>query len=302
MIESYPNVPVILAEELIRIIRMLARSGRKFFRKYLTETIYKANFKRLYSKENTTKLMEKINEAMQDPTKIHTVGPLAKRMIAQALNESDSSLGDACIFFLEKMISNPIVASSKEAKEFVEIIKKPLKEFQTLYENQNKKIFEELLIASKTEDLKKMIQPVELGINRNKIQISYEAKLLIEKIQSAEKAKDIAKCRKLLAGYLIKYGDINIEDRKIIDTIIEALNKNYPNFKKELDDFIAIQLHYQIMQGIIEKNLKKSITAISKYAHIFRGDPNVKFYHEIDKFEQKLYEIIEQKNLWKDLK
>ncbi|GIX42490.1 MAG: hypothetical protein KatS3mg129_2223 [Leptospiraceae bacterium] len=301
-IESYSSIPVNVAEELIRIIRMLARSGKKFFRQYLTQSIYQANYKRLYSLEKTSKLMDRIKEAMNDPAKIHTVGPIAKRMIAQALTESDSALGDACIFFLEKIIANPIVASSKEAIEFVKVIKPPLKEFQKLYEVQNKKIFEELLLATGKEDLKRLIQPVELDKHGKKIQVSQEAKLLLERIKVAQKARDIAKCRKLLATYLIKYGDKNLEDRKIVDSIIEAFDKSHPNFKKELNDFIAIQLHYQIIQGIVEKNLKKSITAISKYAHIFRGDPNIKFYHEIDEFEKKLYEIIEKKNLWRELK
>jgi len=32
MVESYHSVPATVAEELIKIIRMLARSGRKLFR------------------------------------------------------------------------------------------------------------------------------------------------------------------------------------------------------------------------------------------------------------------------------
>lgn len=300
--DVYSNITASQAEELIRIIRMLARSGRKFFRQYLTIPLYKANYKRLYSMENTSRIMERINKAMQDSSKIRTVGQLAKRMISQALEESDSALGDASIFFLEKMMQHPLVSTSKEAKEFVKVIQTPLNEFQKLYETKNKKIFEELLISTTKEELVKLIKPVELGKHGKKITLSSESKLLIEKIKIAQKSRDISKCRKLISAYLIRYGDVNLEDRKIIDMIIEAFEKNHPGFKKELNDFIAIQLHYQIIQGVVEKNLKKSINAISKYTFIFRGDPEVKFYHEIDEFEKKLYEIIEKQNLWKDLK
>jgi len=302
MVESYHSVPVTVAEELIKIIRMLARSGRKLFRQYLTQTIYKGNYQRLHSLDKTSKLMERINQALRDPKKVPTIGLTAKKMIAKALEESDSALGDACIFFLEKMIENPLVTSSKEAIEFVHLILPPLKEFQSLYENQNIKIFEELLLTTQKEELKKIIEPVELGKHGKKIQVSQEAKLLIERIKIAQKSQDIVKCKKYIATYLIRYGDQNLEDRKVIDSIIEAFDQSYPNFKKELNDFIAIQLHYQILQGVVEKNLKKSITAISKYTHIFRGDPNIKFYHEIDEFEKKLYDIINQKNLWDELK
>ncbi len=302
MVESYHSIPATVAEELIKIIRMLARSGRKLFRQYLTQTIYKGNYQRLHSLDKTSKLMERINNSLQDPKKVPTIGLTAKKMIAKALQESDSALGDACIFFLEKMIENPLVASSKEAIEFVQLIQPPLKEFQSLYENQNIKIFEELLLTTKKEELKKIIEPVELGKHGKRIQVSQEAKLLIERIKIAQKSQDIVKCKKYIATYLIRYGDQNFDDRKIIDSIIEAFDKSYPNFKKELNDFIAIQLHYQILQGVVEKNLKKSITAISKYTHIFRGDPTIKFYHEIDEFEKKLYDIINQKNLWEELK
>jgi len=302
MVESYHSVPATVAEELIKIIRMLARSGRKLFRQYLTQTIYKGNYQRLHSLDKTSKLMERINQALRDPKKVPTIGLTAKKMIAKALEESDSALGDACIFFLEKMIENPLVASSKESIEFVHLILPPLKEFQSLYENQNIKIFEELLLTTQKEELKKIIEPVELGKHGKKIQVSQEAKLLIERIKIAQKSQDIVKCKKYIATYLIRYGDQNLEDRKVIDSIIEAFDQSYPNFKKELNDFIAIQLHYQILQGVVEKNLKKSITAISKYTHIFRGDPNIKFYHEIDEFEKKLYDIINQKNLWDELK
>jgi hypothetical protein len=302
MVESYHSVPATVAEELIKIIRMLARSGRKLFRQYLTQTIYKGNYQRLHSLDKTSKLMERINQALRDPKKVPTIGLTAKKMIAKALEESDSALGDACIFFLEKMIENPLVASCKEAIEFVHLILPPLKEFQSLYENQNIKIFEELLLTTQKEELKKIIEPVELGKHGKKIQVSQEAKLLIERIKIVQKSQDIVKCKKYIATYLIRYGDQNLEDRKVIDSIIEAFDQSYPNFKKELNDFIAIQLHYQILQGVVEKNLKKSITAISKYTHIFRGDPNIKFYHEIDEFEKKLYDIINKKNLWDELK
>jgi hypothetical protein len=302
MVESYHSVPATVAEELIKIIRMLARSGRKLFRQYLTQTIYKGNYQRLHSLDKTSKLIERINQALRDPKKVPTIGLTAKKMIAKALEESDSALGDACIFFLEKMIENPLVASSKEAIEFVHLILPPLKEFQSLYENQNIKIFEELLLTTQKEELKKIIEPVELGKHGKKIQVSQEAKLLIERIKIAQKSQDIVKCKKYIATYLIRYGDQNLEDRKVIDSIIEAFDQSYPNFKKELNDFIAIQLHYQILQGVVEKNLKKSITAISKYTHIFRGEPNIKFYHEIDEFEKKLYDIINEKNLWDELK
>jgi len=52
---------------------------------------------------------------------------------------------------------------------------------------------------------------------------------------------------------------------------------------------------------VVEKNRKKHENKI-QYTHIFRGDPTIKFYHEIDEFEKKLYDIINQKNQWEELK
>ncbi len=301
--EQFYTIPITLSEELIRIIRMLAKSGKRLFHKFLYIPIFKTNnYKRLYSNEKTYDLIEKIKKSLDEPSKIQTIGPLCKRMIAQALTESESALGDACIFFLEIIMKNPVVASSKEAKEFIQIILPHLREFQNLYENQNKKIFEELLIASTREELKKLMEPVELDQYKKKIKISQEIKILMEKIKIAQRSNDISKIIKLLSVFLIRYTPEDLEEEKLIESIINSLEKKYSGFRKELYNYIAIQLHYQIIQGVVEKNLKKSIMAISKYTYIFKGNPEIKFYYEIDQFEKKLYEILDKKNLWKEFK
>jgi len=40
------------------------------------------------------------------------------------------------------------------------------------------------------------------------------------------------------------------------------------------------------------------VKLISKYAVIFKGDPDTHYYNEISTFEKKFYDIIEERNLW----
>ena len=41
---------------------------------------------------------------------------------------------------------------------------------------------------------------------------------------------------------------------------------------------------------------------IRKYAHIFEGNPDIRYFNEIDVLEQKLYRLISEKDMWRELK
>jgi hypothetical protein len=84
--------------------------------------------------------------------------------------------------------------------------------------------------------------------------------------------------------------------------MIDALETRSENFRNELNEFIAIQLYYLIFKGISEGDLVKAIQGIRKYAFTFQGNPDIKYFMEIDQLESKMQKVITEKNLWKALR
>ncbi len=296
------KVPVPVADDFIKSIRLLAQFGKKMFVQHLFQPLVEAAWKRNPANESARKMMDRILTAQKDPAAVHTVGPLCKRLISQALNESLSAAGDASIFFLEKMMQIHQVALAKEAIDFVLILDKPLGSFQDHYREQSAELFGQALQAMAPGDFKKAFEPVDLGRTNLKVEMEQEAAILFNKIQVAHRNEDMPKCRKLIAHYMVRNADQEVNSMPKVRELVAAFEKSHSGFKDELMDSIAIGLHYQIVSGITQGDIKSAIRSIRKYAHIFQGNPQVKYHMEVDRLESRLYDIISEKGLWNELK
>lgn len=296
------KVPVSMADDLIKIVRLLALTGRKVFINYLFEPLDYAGWKRRATNEQSRKLMDRIDKAALDETASHTVGPLARRMVSASMNENLSAVGDCVIFFLEKMQQYAAVACMPEAIEFVKVLHKKLENFSKAHQSQNLQLFETGLQSLDATDFKKAFQPVDLGKHKIKVTMQRQAMDLFNKIKIASTNDDMERCRKMIGAYLVKYGDQEENNREEVDQLIHAFQKREPAFQKNLEDNIAINLFYQIQTSIAQGDLKKTIIGIRKYAHIFQGNPEVRYFNEIDELEGKLYKIITDRDLWEELK
>ena len=301
-IRQLSKVPLVLADDLIKTIRLLAMTGKKLFHQHLFEPIDYAGWELKNSNINSRTLMERINQACEREESVHTAGPLGKRLISVALTENLSAIGDSSIFFLEKMTQFSQIATTREAIEFVKIIFPALKEFGDAHKNKSELLFEESLKNLSQDDFKSAFAPVDLGKQNVKIHVQREAYILFEKIKSANLRDDIARCRKLISAYLIKFADQEDNNRDEVEKLISAFEKKEEGFRRQVQDVMALALYYQIIGGITEGDLKKAIRGIRKYAFIFQGDPDNLYFLEIDNLEKKLYAIIKEKDLWKELK
>ena len=301
-IKPVTKVPIRVADELIKSIRLLAITGKKLFKKFLYEPLNYAGWVREHSNENARKMMERINRACLDENALHTVGPLCKRLISLSLTENLSSVGDSCIFFLEKMTLITNVSMSSEATEFTSIIQGPMQEFTNIHKNKSEKIFEESLKSLSSQDIKDAFEPVHLGKQQIQVKFQNEASILFEKIRTANSRDDLPRCLKLISTYLIKYAEQEDNNRDEVDKLIDAFQKRDGNFRMDIQEAMAINLYFQIIGGITEGDLKKAIRGIRKYAFIFQGDPGILYFNEIDNLERKLYTIIKEKDLMQELK
>jgi hypothetical protein len=291
-----------LAEELSRYIRLLAKTGKGLFKKFLYDPLVYAGWERQMKYNDTKFIMARIDEARSDLAKLNTLGPLCKRLISQSLLESSSSLGNSSIFFLDRIGSVQVLAKSEEAVEFVSVIKDPLANFNKENQEKKEKSFSDGLESISNEELKDALSPVELGKHEVKVKIEKEALALFNQISIYSKKDDIARCRKLISNYLIHFAEQENNNRDEVEKVVEALNLRSPNFGIELNDFIAIQLYYLIYSGISEGDLKKAIQGIRKYAFIFQGNSEIKYFMEIDELERKLQAVITKKDLWSKLR
>ncbi|XDD49960.1 hypothetical protein AB3N59_16590 [Leptospira sp. WS92.C1] len=298
------KIPQPLAQEFIKTIRLLALSGKTNFRKFLIDPLMFAGWERekSHSAQTSGKIIDKIQSDSGDPAYVHTIGLHCKRLVSHALSENLSAVGDSCIFFLEKIQEQETVAESREAVEFFSIIEKPIAEFRELNRTKSEKLFEDSIKNFSSEELKTVLEPVKLDTHRQKVYLDTEVHRLYNMILTATKSNDIPKCIKLLSSYIIKFSDSEDYNFQEVENLISALEKRDPVFREKLRDSLAIELYYLITKGILEGNLKKAIQGIRKYAHIFEGDPNAKYYYEIDGLERKLYGIIREKDMMKDIK
>ncbi len=300
---SKPNfITPLTAEELSRYIRLLAITGKTLYTKYLYSPLVYAGWERQMKYKDTEFIMARIEESKSQISKLHTLGPLCKRLISQSMLESFSSMGNACLFVLDKIGAVHALAKSEEAIEFVDIINSPLKEFNSLNQQKKEEVFSAKLENLSESDFQTALNPVELEKPEVKVKIQKEALTLFHNISIFSKRDDIPRCRRLIANYLIYYAEQEENNRDEVDRVIEALEIKSPGFKKELNDFIAIQLYYLIFKGISEGDLVKAIQGIRKYAFTFQGDPDIKYFLEIDQLESKMQKVITEKNLWKVLK
>lgn len=293
------KVPVTTAETMIKMIRLLAASGRQPFKTYLYDPLFYAGWKRDYSAETAARMMNRIEKL--DGAQITTIATHCKRMVAQALTENFSTLGNAAIFFFEAMIRHTSVATSPEAIEFASILTEPLNQFEAKQEQVISDGFAKRLTASSKETLREIIAPVELGRRDNTVKLKGEARILFEKIKRANQKEDLPTCRKLISSYLIRFAEAEDNNRDEIESLINAFEKKEPGFRNELQNYIAINLYYQISKGISDSDLRVTIRSIRKYAFIFQGNPLIPYHREIDRLERKLYDIIREKDIMNEL-
>jgi len=296
------KVPVVLAQELAKDIRILARSGKGPFSHYLVMPLSNAGWQTASSGLPSRKMMERIRTEAEDPSFLHTIGPKCKRLISAAMNENFSSLGDASIFFLEKMQLHVKVSSSPESIEFAGIISPSLSQFRAINAEKNESKFRTAITSLNGSQLKSSMEPVRLEKDTEKVKMGSEIRSLYDNILIASKYNNLAKCRKLLSGYIIRYSDDPEYAAADVERLIKALDQREENFSIDIREFIAIELYYQITQGVLNGNLAAAIQAIRKYGYFFAGDTTAKYYYDIDRLERILYQMLTDKGLWNDIK
>jgi len=288
------------AQELNRLIRLLAQAGKTNFKKYLYDPLYAAGWERKAGEAR--KMLEHLRGELKNPAYRHTLAPNCKRMIGSAMTENYSALGDCCLFFLEVIQMLPQIGEAPEAVEFMRVLKGPLGEWQKIHDERSAYTFDRELNNLPDAQIAEALEPVKLGVTEERARITAEIQRLYQQILIASRADNFRRAAQLLSRYMIEYSDTENYAEKDIRKVIEALQQRDKTFEAMLNAMLATDLYYRITQGIMKGDLKIAVRMIRKYAHIFEGNPNIRYYYEIDRLERMLYNVINKKDLWKVMK
>lgn len=288
------------AQELNRLVRLLAQSGKTFFKKYLYDPLYAAGWERKAGEAR--KMLEHLRAELKNPAYRHTLAPNCKRMIGAAMAENYSALGDCTLFFLEVIQMLPQVADAPEAGEFLRILKGPLSDWQKIHDERSAYMFDRELNNLADAQIAEALEPVKLGVTEERARVTAEIQRLYQQILIASRSDNFKRAAQLLSRYMIEYSDTEEYAEKDVRKVIEALALRDKTFEATLNALLATDLYYRITQGIMKGDLKIAVRMIRKYAHIFEGNPNIRYYYEIDRLERMLYNVITKKDLWKVMK
>lgn len=288
------------AQELNRLLRLLAQAGRSFYKKHLYDPLFAAGWERKAGEAR--KMLEHMRGELKNPAYRHTLAPNCKRMIGAAMAENFSVLGDCCLFFLEAIQMLAQVAEAPEAADFLRILKGPLGDWQKIHDERSAYMFDRELNNMQESQIAEALEPVKLGVTEERARITAEIQRLYQQILIASRAENFKRAAQLLSRYMIEYSDAENYAEKDIRKVIDALQLRDKTFEESLNALLATDLYYRITQGIMKGDLKIAVRMIRKYAHIFEGNPNIRYYYEIDRLERMLYNVLTKKDLWKVMK
>ena len=302
MEELYTLKPnrVVEAQELNRLLRLLAQAGKTNFKKFLYDPLYRAGWER--KPAEARKVLEHLRGELKNPAYRTALAPNCKRMIGAAMAENFSVLGDCCIFFLDVIQNIPQISETGEAIEFLGIVKAPLGEWQQVHNERSAYLFDRELNNMQDSQIAEAFEPVKLGVTEERARITAEIQRLYQQILVASRSDNFKRAAQLLSRYMIEYSDAENYAEKDVQKVIEALRARDRTFEESLNALLATELYYRITQGIMKGDLKIAVRMIRKYAHIFEGNPDIRYYYEIDRLERMLYNVITKKDLWKTLK
>ncbi|AFM13749.1 hypothetical protein [Turneriella parva] len=288
------------AQEMNRLVRLLAQSGKNNFKKFVYDPLYKAAWERRAA--DARKTLEHLRAELKNPAYRNTLAPNCKRMIGAAMAENLSVFGDTVLFFLEVIQIIPQVGEAKESAEFMSILKGPLGVWQKEQDERSAYLFDRELNNMQDAQIAEALEPVKLGVTEERARINAEIQRLYQQILIASRADNYKRAGQLLSRYMIEYSDAEDYAEKDVRKVIDALKARDKTFEESLNALLATDLYYRISQGIMKGDLRAAVRMIRKYAHIFEGNPNIRYYYEIDRLERMLYNVITKKDLWKFIK
>ncbi|MBN2159706.1 MAG: hypothetical protein JW807_09945 [Spirochaetes bacterium] len=290
-----------LIDNYTRIIQSLAKRGRTVYHRYLIDPL--ASWSSSLPVEPVEKLLEMLDRAKSG--KSRKVPLLYKMAIVRSVapDQLDLSLpGNISLNFLKSMKEEERVSLSDEAREFVNVLKDPFKEYSdSEFIRMNKKFEKEISGAPEIE-VESLIRAHE-GEEARNLEVDRESQEALNTIRDMRRSAGISDIKRAIIVYLLKFADPSMPNRHLaIKEVVAPLELKNKTLMKEAMDSAAVIIYHEILKAIKDNNLLLAVRHIGKYAVLFRGNPETPNYHEVDSFEKKFIHIIDERNLWDRLR
>lgn len=290
-----------LIDNYTRIIQSLAKRGRAAYHRYLVDPL--AAWSPSLPVESVEKLLGMLEQAKSGRSK--KVSLLYKMAIVKSVapDQLDLSLpGNISLNFLKSMKEDERVSASDEAREFVNVLKDPFKEYSdSEFIRMNKKFEEEISGAPEIE-VESLIRAHEGEESMNR-EIDRESQEALEAIRAMRRSAALPDIKRAVIVYLLKFADPASPNRHLaIKEVVAPLELKNKTLMKEVMDSSAVIIYHEILKAIKDNNLVNAVKHIGKFAVLFRGNPETPNYHEVDSFEKKFFRIIDERNLWDRLR
>jgi hypothetical protein len=290
-----------LIDNYTRIIQSLAKRGRNLYHQYLVDPL--SRWSESVPVEPIDKLVSLLEQARNSGSK--KLPLLYKMSLVKSVAPDQFDLtvpGNLSLGFLKTMKDEPRVTDSSEALEFVNLLKDGFKLYSDReFVRMNKKFEQEIAEVSEVE-VEKLIKAHEGEEERNR-QYDEQSGVALEAIRNIVGTGNQADIKRAIIVYLLKFSDPSMPNRHYaIDGTIDRLEHKFASFRKEVMDSAAVIIYHEILKAITDNRLEDAVKYIGKYAVVFRGNPDTPNYREVDSFEKKFFQIIEERNLWDKLR
>lgn len=296
--ENVEQIRLPLVNNYIKIIRNLASYGRNYYQKYLIQPLSSWSKSEV---ESSIPILESLINEAESKNNYKVLPELYKKIIVKSVapDQFDMSLpGNLSLNFLKEIKENSDIALSDEARQFVSVLYKPFKDFSDYqFRQMNKKFRNEI---DKVDDKKvKELAEINSAAKSDLEKYRKRAEISLKNIENSIPKLTEKEVKKQIMNFLLQFA--NPKDpglHKIIYPLIQSVGRMHQGYMKDILANLAVLIYYEVVNSIKVNDLKRTLLFISKYIVLFRGDPSIPKYNEIDSFEKNFFELIDSRNLW----
>jgi hypothetical protein len=281
-----------LIQNYIRVIRSLAQRGRSAYEQYFVNPLQKwAISSRPLSPREFTRNVDDIPPEERSP--------YYQRAITGSLQKDPAQAGSIAIRFLREMKLYESIRSSTEARDFVSILKDPFREYAEKEFQRMDRRFTEAMEKVNLKEAENLARQRNKGTFPNRDEAWRQAareRSLLRGISDSEDLKNG------IIAYLIRFSvPMLAAEGNLADYLFDDLGIDNTAIRGDLMKTTAVIIYHEVLRSIREGDLGKAVRFIGKYAILFRGNPETPYFQEMDTFEKKFLQLVEEKNLWNQI-
>ncbi len=278
-----------LIQNYIRVIRSLAQRGRSAYEQYFINPLqdWSVPTRPLSPREFTRNV---------DDIPPEERSPYFQRAITGSIKKDPAQAGSIAIRFLREMKLYESIRASTEAMDFVSILKEPFREYAEKEFKRMDQRFSEAIEKINLQDAENLARQRNRDAFSNRDEAWRQAareRALLRGMTDSENLKNG------IITYLIRFSvPMLATEGDLAEYLFDDLGIDNNTIREDIMKSTAVIIYHEVLRSIREGDLGKAVRFIGKYAILFRGNPETPYFQEMDTFEKKFLQLVEEKDLW----